>query len=174
MSFKNFLVLVLLYIALLFLAYFWIQMLFRTNLLTPSPIYYQQNILFLKDDGSHFENRIDRYKRMDGEHGGQCVEFIQRELDTYYSNPTFRGIAGKIEPNAVEPKLLSAVITQESRLGHTALIIDTTDEDLILVESNLIKNDEIIRIGRHLKKDNKLIIGYFNFYNEERSEVKYN
>ena len=163
MSFKDFLVLVLLYIALLFLAYFWIQMLFKANLLTPSPIYYQQNILFLKDDGSHFENRIDRYKRMDGEHGGQCVEFIQRELDTYYSNPTFRGVAGKIEPNSVEPKLLSAVITQESRLGHTALIIDIADDYLILSESNLIENEERIKVGRQLKKDNELIIGYFDF-----------
>lgn len=103
---------------------------------------------------------FDKYKKLDGQHGGQCVEFIQMWHRTH---PDFRGIARDIKPNATEPQIGGVVITSEGIFGHVALIIDMTEDYLIVAESNLNENDEIIRVGRRIYKDREYIVGYFNF-----------
>ena len=103
---------------------------------------------------------LNKYERMNGRRGGQCVVFIQNQ---FKPNKDFTGIAGKIKPNATDPKIGQVVITKEGQVGHVALIINITDKTLVLAESNMIENDGIIRVGRHLRKDSERIIGYFNF-----------
>ena len=98
----------------------------------------------------------------EGEHGGQCIEFIQRHFDSYYTFPDFRGNAIDIMPNTEDPQIGDIVLTSESEYGHGALIIDETEEFWILADSNY-KGDEIIHIGREFPKKHFQIRGYFTF-----------
>lgn len=107
---------------------------------------------------------LDRAKAMSGKRGGQCVVFIQRLFNSYYTTPAFRGYAGRIKPNATEPEVGQVVITHEGKTHHVAFIIEKTDTDIAVCDSNYSKHgDEIVRCGRRVKLDDKRIIGYFNF-----------
>ena len=107
---------------------------------------------------------VDKAKNMDGKHGGQCVEFIQRLFNSFYTHPEFRGIAGNIQPNSENPKVGDAILLKEGPIGHVALIIEIEKDDIILTESNYSKyNDEIVNVGRRIQKDNERIVGYFTF-----------
>lgn len=107
---------------------------------------------------------IDTLKKLDGTHGGQCVEFVQRYKQSYYTHPEFRGWASNIVPNSLTPKIGDAVLLYEGPHGHAALIADIVDGELILAESNYLKNDlGIIRIGRRVALTSGRIRGYFNF-----------
>ena len=104
----------------------------------------------------------ERAYRLDGQHGGQCVLFVQQFLgifeDCNYEEHLFRGYAGYIKSNSEEPEIGNAVLFN----GHTAIIINIIDEELELVESNY-NLDEKITIGRKINKDDKSIRGYFHF-----------
>jgi len=104
----------------------------------------------------------EEYEYTDGEHGGQCVIFVQRHYDSYYDHPAFRGTAGNIVPNTSVPEVGSAVITNEGPLGHVALIKEIEGDNLILIESNFY-GDERITSGRVLPVDSYKIKGYYNF-----------
>lgn len=99
-----------------------------------------------------------------GKWGGQCVVYIQRLFNSYYTHPGFRGYAGRIKPNATEPDVGMVVLTHEGKTNHVALIIEKTDTDITVCDSNFSKHgDEIVRCGRKVKLDDKRITGYFNF-----------
>jgi len=106
---------------------------------------------------------LDTHEIQEGIHGGQCVTWIQRYFNSYYTHPDFRGHAKDITPNSIEPRIGSAVITTEGE-GHAALIIAIDEDNLILAESNY-RGDEKVTKGRILTKDSHLIRGYFNFSN---------
>lgn len=103
-----------------------------------------------------------KYERYNGVYGGQCVEWLQAIFNSYKTHPEFRGRAGDIPPNTKQPTVGAVVITSEGSVGHVALIIEIDDEELVLAESN-ISGDEIVRIGRRIRKDSEYIVGYFNF-----------
>ncbi|HEC66410.1 MAG TPA: hypothetical protein ENI23_14075 [bacterium] len=101
-----------------------------------------------------------------GEYGGQCVFFVQQFLKIFQDCNIvdceaypFRGYAGDIIPNSNKPEIGSAVLLA---FGHTAVIIDIVGDELELAESNY-SYDEIIKVGRKIKKTDEKIIGYFNF-----------
>lgn len=107
---------------------------------------------------------IDTAKAKSGKWGGQCVVFIQRLFNSYYTTPAFRGYAGRIKPNATEPEVGGVVLTHEGKTSHVALIIEKTDTDIAVCDSNFSKHgDERVRCGRRMKLDDKRITGYFNF-----------
>lgn len=103
---------------------------------------------------------------MTGEHGGQCVEFIQRLYNSFYTDPGFRGVAGKIVPNTQEPKMGRAVITSEGSKGHVGLIIGESADTIFICESNY-SLDEKVSCGREIDKSDRRIIGYFDFANSK-------
>jgi len=98
----------------------------------------------------------------DGEHGGQCVVFIQRHYESYYDHPAFRGRAGDIEPNSAIPEVGGAVITYEGSIGHVAMITEIKENNLILIESNF-HGEEKILYGRIIPIDSPKIKGYYSF-----------
>lgn len=108
---------------------------------------------------------LERAKNMQGKWGGQCVAFIQKVLGTWETYPEFRGAAGTIEPTSTTTvNVGDAVLTDEGPHGHVALVMEIDGDELILIESNFSKhNDEIVRVGRRLNKDDERIRGYFNF-----------
>jgi hypothetical protein len=96
-----------------------------------------------------------------GTHGGQCVEFIKEYLQTYTTNPNFRGHARDIIPNSDVPEVGAAVLTNEPT-GHAALVIAIMGDELVLAESNY-RLDERITLGRTLKVGDPRIRGYYTF-----------
>lgn len=96
-----------------------------------------------------------------GTKGGQCVSFIQKYLNTYYTFPGFRGHARDIQPNSYTPSIGAAVLTHEGEY-HTALIIALDGDDMYLAESNY-HGDEIISVGRKLSVKSQKIRGYYTF-----------
>lgn len=108
------------------------------------------------------ETLFEKVTLLEGTYGGQCLAFIQRLFESYYTHPEFRGMARNIEPNSIEPKVNNVVLTDESKKGHAALIIAIEGDELILAESNYAK-DEIIHVGRRLNIQDEHIVGYFNF-----------
>lgn len=108
------------------------------------------------------ETLFEKTQKLDKTHGGQCVEFIQRYLESYYTHPNFRGVARNIVPNSQEPKVGSAVLTRESKDGHAALIVAIEGDELVLAESNFTE-PEMVSVGRRIKITDERIVGYFNF-----------
>ncbi len=96
-----------------------------------------------------------------GRHGGECVEFIQRLYESYYSDPAFRGYAGDIVPNSKIPRVGDAVLTFYGK-HHAVLIAAIEGDELVLLESNL-HGDGIISYGRRISINSANIIGYFHF-----------
>lgn len=107
---------------------------------------------------------VDKAKSRVGKYGGQCVVFIQTLFGSYYTHPEFRGFAGNIKPNAAAPEVGSVILTREGYTAHAALIIEKTDTDIAVCDSNYSNpQDGRVRCGRRVKLDDKRIIGYFNF-----------
>lgn len=104
---------------------------------------------------------LDTHDVIPGSKGGQCVAWIQNYFGTYYTNPTFRGHARYIKPNATTPTIGAAVLTHEGEY-HTALVIAVDGNEIVLAESNY-KGDERITVGRRLNINSPKIRGYFNF-----------
>lgn len=103
-----------------------------------------------------------RAMSMDGQKRGECVEFIQRLLSSYYTHPEFRGVAGTIKPNSFEPEVGSVVLTNEGLLGHAAFIVGVSTSTITVVESNYsIKNT--VEVGRKIPVNSTKITGYFSF-----------
>lgn len=98
-----------------------------------------------------------------GTHGGQCVEFIQRLLGTFYTFPAFRGIARDIRPSTTTPAIGEAVLLRDGPLGHAALIYAIDGDELVLLESNLNGTSELISWGRRMPINSPTIRGYFAF-----------
>lgn len=120
----------------------------------PEPIVYEEPV--------YSENTL-KYIYKDGEAGGQCVTFIQRYYDSFYTDPSFRGTAINIAPNSMVPEVNGAVILADSELGHVAIILDIVDDELVLLESNY-SGDEIIGYGRRISIDDYKILGYYIFH----------
>lgn len=113
------------------------------------------------------EKFLDKYIDREGEIGGECVEFIQREYDSYYTFPDFRGHASNIKPNSDEPKIGSAILTREwSGVGHASIVGDIIDGEIILIESNY-HSDKKIQIGRKINVKDSRIRGYFHFVGDK-------
>ena len=109
-------------------------------------------------------------ERMDGRHGGECVEFIQRLFESYYTDPGFRGHASAIVPNSDVPEVGSAVL-ERGRIGHAALVTEVTNKEIVVVESNW-KMDGMIAYGRRIAIGSKGIRGYYKFKNPIPDETK--
>lgn len=88
-------------------------------------------------------------------YGGECVVFARNFLKI--DNLAFGGYAGRIKPNSQIPEIGSVVLTRT----HAAVIIDMTEDEIILAESNY-HWDHKITSGRRMKIDDPQIRGYFN------------
>lgn len=98
---------------------------------------------------------IECAKTFEGEHGGQCVAFIQKVFG-YHED--FRGYARDLEPNTTEPKEGTVVLHGE----HAAIIYDIEGDELLLLESNYESGKEEIAMGRKMKVTDPRIRGYFD------------
>lgn len=100
-------------------------------------------------------------KSLDGIYGGECVAFIQRLYGSFYTDPSFRGWAHDIEPNATDPQIGDAVL-ESGKIGHAALIVDISSSTLKLLESNR-KLNGIISYGRTISRTSPYIRGFYHF-----------
>lgn len=100
-------------------------------------------------------------REWDGKHGGECVEFIQRLYGSYYTDPSFRGFAGDIQPNIQTPAVREAVLINDG-VPHAALIYAIEGKTITLVESNQ-NGDERVTYGRKIDIDSKNIRGFYAF-----------
>lgn len=89
---------------------------------------------------------------------GQCISLAKIHANAMGEK---WGNARDIKPNSQEPNIGNLVLTNESHLGHVAVITDIRDNQLILSESNL-NWDGLVTHGRELSATSTVIRGYFD------------